>query len=150
VQGRNSKGQFPHRVAATLFLCHALLTGEFPHLMTTLRFKSNCAPRLQRVSGGAFLSGIFGGRAEFDLWLLENHPAAKLEDFELGSSLAETAGYPSALAQRADLSGCHVKGARKVADEFSSSISEQVLLQSAISLKGAQNLHPITVPTNGY
>jgi hypothetical protein len=77
---------------------------------------------LQRVSGGALLSGIFGGRAEFDRWLLENHPAAKLEDFELGLSLAESAGFLRALTQScSDRSAHHRTGVRKVtAAQFAS------------------------------
>jgi len=89
MHGRNSKGKFPNRVAASLFHCAALITGDFPYLMSVLRFSSNCAPRLQRVTGGAFVSGVFGGRAEFCRWLTQAHPNAELLEFELGPSLAE-------------------------------------------------------------
>lgn len=90
-RGRNSKGTFPGCTAKRLFKCHALLAGEFPYLKNMIRAKSQCAPVVQRVSGGAFVSGIFTGREEFDRWLAEHYPDAELLDFEQGRSFSELA-----------------------------------------------------------
>jgi hypothetical protein len=89
INGRNSKGTFPRLAAKSLYQCHALLAGEFSYLKNVLRHRSQCAPIVQRISGGAFVSGIFSGSEEFDKWLVSHYPDAVLLDFERNCSLAE-------------------------------------------------------------
>jgi hypothetical protein len=95
LRGANSKGTFPAHTAKSLYQCHALLTGEFPYLSSVVRFQSQCAPVMQRVTGGAFVSGIFSGRAEFDKWLAEHYPDGQVLDFEQSCSLAAMLRYPA-------------------------------------------------------
>lgn len=92
IQGRNSKGTFPRLAAKSLYQCHALLAGNFACLKNVLRHRSQCAPYVQRMTGGAFVSGIFSGSEEFDKWLATHYPDAVLLDFERNCSLAEISG----------------------------------------------------------
>lgn len=98
--GRNSKGTYPFVTARRLYQCHALLGGTFPHRKDVLRFQAQCAPILTRLSGGAFITGVFSGRNEFDRWLQEHHPDAELVDFDLGQNLAELARHPTPIDQK--------------------------------------------------
>ena len=89
-RGKNGKGTFPGHTAARLYKCHALLVGEFPRLSNVvLRTRSQCSPAVQRLTGGAFVTGVFSSRAEFDRWLSEHYPDAESLDFELGRSFLE-------------------------------------------------------------
>jgi hypothetical protein len=95
VRTRNCKGTFPREVAAKLYECQALLVGGFtpPEGRRPLHI-GKCNPTLERMSGGAFVVGLFSGRDEFDRWLAEHWPDASVLDFCQTESVAQLAGYP--------------------------------------------------------